>query len=109
MRCAGALRFFLCPGARATVWEVRLTLPEKPVLSRRFRLQFEEAQQRWVLLYPEGMVQLNPSAAEILKRCDGSHTVEAIVTELETAFGVQGIGGEVTALLEEGQRRGWVA
>ena len=88
---------------------MRLTLPEKPVLSRRFRLQFEEAQQRWVLLYPEGMVQLNPSAAEILKRCDGSRTVEAVVLELETAFSVQGIGSEVTALLEEGQRRGWIA
>lgn len=86
-----------------------MTLPEKPVLSRRFRLQFEEAQQRWVLLYPEGMVQLNPSAAEILKRCDGSRTVEAIVAELETAFSVQGISSEVTSLLEEGQRRGWIA
>lgn len=88
--------------------DIGMTLPEKPVLSRRFRLQFEEAQQRWVLLYPEGMVQLNPSAAEILKRCDGSRTVEAIVGELETAFSVQGIGAEVTALLEEGQRRGWI-
>jgi pyrroloquinoline quinone biosynthesis protein D len=85
-----------------------MALPEKPMLSRRFRLQFEEAQQRWVLLYPEGMVQLNPSAAEILKRCDGSQTVEAIVADLETAFSAQGIGPEVSALLEEGQRRGWI-
>lgn len=82
---------------------------EQPRLSRRMRLQYEEAQQRWVLLYPEGMVQLNPSAAEILQRCDGTRTVEAIVTELEAAFGVQGIGGEVRALIEEGTRRGWIA
>ena len=33
-----------------------IKLPECPRLSRRFRLQFEEAQSRWVLLYPEGMV-----------------------------------------------------
>lgn len=56
------------------------TLPERPKLSRRFRLQFEPAQSRWVLLYPEGMVQLNDSAAEILKRCDGLKSLPDIVT-----------------------------
>ena len=83
-------------------------LPERPRLSRRFRLQYEEAQSRWVLLYPEGMVQLNPSAAEILRRCDGERSVDAIVTELEAAFNAQGIAPEVRNLLEEGQRRGWI-
>ncbi|MBW8467395.1 MAG: pyrroloquinoline quinone biosynthesis peptide chaperone PqqD [Thiobacillus sp.] len=84
------------------------TPPNQPKLSRRFRLQYEEAQSRWVLLYPEGMVQLNPSAAEILQRCDGVRTVEGIVAELEAAFNAQGIAPEVQALLEEGQRRGWI-
>jgi pyrroloquinoline quinone biosynthesis protein D len=84
------------------------TLPSHPKLSRRFRLQYEEAQTRWVLLYPEGMVQLNDSAAEILKRCDGVRSVGAIVAELEQAFNAQGIQPQVEALLEEGQRRGWI-
>ena len=83
-------------------------LPACPRLSRTFRLQFEPAQDRWVLLYPEGMVQLNPSAAEILRRCDGERTVDAIVSELEAAFNAQGIGPEVRNLLAEGQRRGWI-
>lgn len=83
-------------------------LPNQPKLSRRFRLQYEEAQTRWVLLYPEGMVQLNPSAAEILKRCDGERTLEGIVAELETAFNASGLAPEVRNLLEEGQRRGWI-
>jgi pyrroloquinoline quinone biosynthesis protein D len=61
-----------------------------------------------VLLYPEGMVQLNPSAAEILMRCDGERTIGAIVHELEAAFNAQGIAPEVSSLLEEGQRRGWI-
>jgi pyrroloquinoline quinone biosynthesis protein D len=81
---------------------------EHPKLSRRFRLQYEEAQTRWVLLYPEGMVQLNDSAAEILKRCDGEHTVVGIVGELETTFSIEGIGPQVVSLLEEGGRRGWI-
>lgn len=79
-----------------------------PKLSRRFRLQYEEAQTRWVLLYPEGMVQLNDSAAEILKRCDGEHTVTEIVNELEIAFSVQGLTTQVESLIEEGGRRGWI-
>ncbi|WP_302173934.1 pyrroloquinoline quinone biosynthesis peptide chaperone PqqD [uncultured Hydrogenophaga sp.] len=83
-------------------------VPERPRLSRRFRLQYEEAQLRHVLLYPEGMVQLNDTAAEILKRCNGEQTLDAIVTELETAFRVQGIGPQVRSLLEEGVRRGWI-
>jgi pyrroloquinoline quinone biosynthesis protein D len=83
-------------------------LPDLPRLSRRFRLQYEDAQQAWVLLYPEGMVQLNHSAAEILKRCDGAHSLDGIVADLETAFSVQGIGEQVRALLEEGSRRGWL-
>jgi pyrroloquinoline quinone biosynthesis protein D len=83
-------------------------IPSRPKLSRRFRLQYEEAQSRWVLLYPEGMVQLNDSAAEILKRCDGERTVPGIVSELEAAFSVQDLAPQVESLLEEGGRRGWI-
>ncbi len=83
-------------------------LPAQPKLSRKFRLQFEPAQDRWVLLYPEGMVQLNPSAAEILKRCTGTASMDEIVDSLQTVFNVQGIAPEVQSLLEEGQRRGWI-
>ena len=84
------------------------TLPNQPKLSRRFRLQYEEAQSRWVLLYPEGMVQLNDSAAEILKRCDGQRSLNEIVAELEQAFKAQDLAPQVQSLLEEGQRRGWI-
>ncbi|MFN3630377.1 MAG: pyrroloquinoline quinone biosynthesis peptide chaperone PqqD [Casimicrobiaceae bacterium] len=83
-------------------------LPERPRLARQFRLQFEPVQQRWVLLYPEGMVQLNESASEILRRCDGTRTVVELVTELEHAYDTSGIGPEIEALLAEGQRRGWI-
>ncbi len=83
-------------------------IPTHPKLSRRFRLQYEEAQTRWVLLYPEGMVQLNDSAAEILKRCNGERTVAEIVSELEAAFSVQGLTTQVESLIEEGGRRGWI-
>jgi pyrroloquinoline quinone biosynthesis protein D len=79
-----------------------------PQLTRRLRMQYEPAQSRWVLLYPEGMVQLNDSAAEILRRCDGRHTVTDIVGELEALFETQGIAPQVQSLIDEGFRHGWL-
>lgn len=80
----------------------------QPALGRGMRLQFEQAQNAWVLLYPEGMVQLNQSAAEILRRCDGTRGLTAIIDELETQFNTTGIGPEVEQLIDEAKRRGWV-
>ena len=81
--------------------------PALPHLSRRLRLQYDSAQTRWVLRSSEGTVQLNDSAAEILRRCDGRHTVADIVCELEGLFNIQGIAPQVQALLADGLRRGW--
>lgn len=87
---------------------VQALLPQCPKLSRLYRLQYEQVQTAWVLLYPEGMVQLNDSAAEILRRCNGERTVEAIVADLEILFATQGIAPQVRALLQESMRRGWI-
>ena len=84
------------------------TLSDHPALSRLFRMQWEEAQGLYVLLYPEGMVKLSQSAAEILKRCDGRRTVSAIVDELELAFQCGGLRGDIEAFLRVAGERGWV-
>ena len=82
--------------------------PDKPKLARLFRLQWEQAQNAWVLLYPEGMVKLSQSAAEILKRCDGERDVNAIVGELESAFSMTGLLPDVQEFLQIAIERGWV-
>lgn len=84
------------------------TLPPFPRLSRGYRLQYEPVQLAWVLLYPEGMVKLNDSSAEILRRCNGERSVDAVVADLEILFNIKGIGPQVTDLLQEGMRRGWI-
>ena len=89
-------------------FDAALRAPALPHLSRRLRLQYESAQTRWVLRDPEGTVQLNDSAAEIMRRCDGKHTVEAIVSELEELFEIEGIAPQVQSLIDEGTRRGWL-
>ena len=79
-----------------------------PRVSKRFRLQWEEAQQAWVLLYPEGMVKLNQSAGEILRRCDGVRSVAAVVADLEQAFATTGLEADVIAFLELARKQQWV-
>lgn len=83
-------------------------LPPFPKLSRLYRLQYEQVQSAWVLLYPEGMVKLNDSSAEILRRCNGERSVEAMVADLEILFNAKGIAPQVHDLLQEGMRRGWI-
>jgi pyrroloquinoline quinone biosynthesis protein D len=80
----------------------------RPVISRGFRLQWEPAQKAHVLLYPEGMVKLNGSAGEILKRCDGVRTVEEIVRDLETTFATTGLANDVTAFMAMALEKRWL-
>jgi len=79
-----------------------------PAIKKLFRLQWEEVQQKHVLLYPEGMVQLNQSAGEILKRCDGIKTVQEITADLEAAFNHKGLEPDVLSFLEIAHGQGWV-
>jgi len=77
-------------------------------VAKPYRLQFEEAQDSWVLLYPEGMVKLNGPAGEILKRCDGVKNISAVVDELETAFDQKGLEKDVVAFMEIALEKRWV-
>lgn len=72
------------------------------------RLQWEEAQQKYVILYPEGMVELNQSSAEILKLCDGNRTLAQIVTELEETFSTSGLTNDITNFLNIALQNGWI-
>jgi pyrroloquinoline quinone biosynthesis protein D len=73
-----------------------------------FRLQWEPVQNAHVLLYPEGMVKLNQSAGEILKRCDGTHDIETLIDELKKVFDTPDLGDEVRLFVAEAERRGWL-
>jgi pyrroloquinoline quinone biosynthesis protein D len=80
----------------------------KPTISKGYRLQFEPAQNTHVLLYPEGMVKLNGSAGEILKRCDGVRTVSEIVNDLETTYGQSGLTNDVSAFVTWAVEKKWL-
>ena len=94
--------------AAETAAETEIKTETPPKVTRHFRLQWEPAQDAWVLLYPEGMVKLSQSAGEILRRCDGVRHVSAIVSELEGAFNAPDLAQEVRAFLEMARKQRWI-
>ena len=87
---------------------MNVNIANVPQIAPGFRLQWEPTQDAHVLLYPEGMVKLNASAGEILKRCDGVADVAAITADIETQFDTTDLGGDVLAFLDIAARQGWV-
>ena len=79
-----------------------------PEIAPTFRFQWEEAQDCYVILYPEGMVKLSGSAGEIMKRCDGSKSTDEIITELENAFPGVDLGADVRNFLDNAKNNGWI-
>lgn len=79
-----------------------------PRIARLYRFQWEPAQHAFVLLFPEGMVKLNDTAGEILRRCDDQRTAAEIVADLERAFESEEIGPDVDAFLAEATQSGWI-
>jgi pyrroloquinoline quinone biosynthesis protein D len=81
----------------------------RPAIGRGFRLQWEPAQSAFVLLYPEGLIKLNASAGEILRRCDGAATIDEITASLEQAFSAQGLKADVLAFVAMAHEKHWVS
>ena len=58
----------------------------RPRLAKGVRLQTDSTTDKSVLLYPEGIIELNETAHEILSRCDGrmlSEIVHALAEEYD--------------------------
>jgi pyrroloquinoline quinone biosynthesis protein D len=76
--------------------------------SAKHYLQWDETQLQYLIIYPDGTVELNQSSAEILKRCDGFRNVSQIITELESIFAVKGIGNDIIYFLTTALQNGWI-
>ena len=85
-----------------------ISTASRPSLDRKFRLQWEPAQSAHVLLYPEGMVKLNASAGEILKRCDGRASIADITADLEKSFETTGLTDDVIAFVVMAAEKKWL-
>lgn len=80
----------------------------RPCLRKLFRLQWEPAEDTYVLIYPAGTVRLNPSAGEILARCDGAHELDDIIDELEDLFSASDLAADVYRFIDHARQCGWL-
>lgn len=78
-------------------------------MAMHHRFQWEEAQQNYVILFPEGMVKLHGGAGEVIKRLDGKVTVADVVADLKLAFpDADNIESDIIGMFEMGMSKGWL-
>ncbi len=63
-----------------------LSLELKPKLAPKTKLRLDPKTGKYILLYPEKGLLLNPTGAAILKRCNGEQMLAAIISELAFEF-----------------------
>jgi pyrroloquinoline quinone biosynthesis protein D len=80
----------------------------RPRLVTGARLRYDEVREEHVLLVPEGVVRLNPTAAEVLELCDGKRSLDDIVGELSARYDGADLGDDVRELVDALAQRGLV-
>jgi pyrroloquinoline quinone biosynthesis protein D len=83
-----------------------ITGSAQPTLARGVRLQTDSKTGNSVLLFPEGVLELNETAQEIVNRCDG-RTVSEITQALAEEYNVdlEMLAADVRETLADLQRR----
>jgi len=85
-----------------------LGLELKPKLAPKTKLRLDPKTGKYILLYPEKGLLLNPTGAAILKLCDGQRSLSEIVATLAEEFRADGallrveVLGFVQGLLDRG-------
>jgi pyrroloquinoline quinone biosynthesis protein D len=87
-----------------------LNCASRPQINPLYLLRWEDTQDSYVLLYPEGVVKLNATAGEILKRCTGESSVEDLIDQLQRAFDEphDKVRAGVYKFLEVSYAKGWL-
>ena len=85
-----------------------ITTETIPTLNTMFRFQWEQAQNSYVLLYPEGMIQLNDSAAMILKQFQQPNRIDAAIDTLADRFPGEKVRDDIIEFLEEACDQQWL-
>ena len=55
-------------------------------LPRHAKLRFDKARDKWIILAPERVFELDEIAKQVISRCDGERTVTDVVNELCLKF-----------------------
>jgi pyrroloquinoline quinone biosynthesis protein D len=79
-----------------------------PRLVTGARLRYDDVREEHVLLIPEGVVHLNPSAAEVLGLCDGERSLDDIIGALSARYEGADLREDVVELVDAMAQRGLV-
>jgi pyrroloquinoline quinone biosynthesis protein D len=63
-----------------------LSLTDRPQLRRGVRIGSDPLSDDTVLLFPEGVLMLNETAAAIVRQCDGGRTVAEVVVAVSEDY-----------------------
>lgn len=89
--------------------ETKIAHSDVFAIALHHRFQWEEAQQSYVILFPEGMVKLHGGAGEVIKRVDGKATVGDIVAELKATFpDAVNIEADIIGMFEMAYGKAWI-
>jgi pyrroloquinoline quinone biosynthesis protein D len=77
-----------------------MTTVHKPRLASGVRLHRDEVRSRDVLLYPEGALVLNDTAAQVLALCDGERTFDEVVAAVSELYGGADVRDDVAELIQ---------
>jgi coenzyme PQQ biosynthesis protein PqqD len=79
-----------------------ISAESRPRLAGKARLRHDRRTDRLMILFPEKGLELSPTAADVVRLCDGELTVAQIVERLAAAYPAADRGkveGEVLELL----------
>jgi pyrroloquinoline quinone biosynthesis protein D len=80
----------------------------RPRLVTGARLRYDEVRAEHLLLIPEGVVRLNPTAAEVLELCDGERSLDEIVDALCARYDGADLRDDVQELIDAMAQKGLV-
>ena len=79
-----------------------------PRLVTGARLRYDEVREEHLLLIPEGVVRLNPTAAEVLELCDGRRSLDEIVGALSARYEGADVRDDVLEMVDAMTQKGLV-
>ena len=94
--------------------ELAFSATEQVVINPLYMFRWEEAQDAYVLLYPEGIVKLNETAGEILHHCSESESVGDLIEKMKNHYAAsdpataEKVEDGVYKFLEVSHAKGWI-
>jgi pyrroloquinoline quinone biosynthesis protein D len=85
-----------------------LSLDDAVELNPTHHFRWEEPQKAHVLLYPEGIVKLNETAAAIIEAATGAASIGAAVADITARYERADLEPKIIAFLEDARAKGWI-